>query len=220
MFALYVGAFMAGLAGGVHCVGMCGGFASMTAARGGIPGTALYSAGRILTYSVLGAVAGLLGTALSGFGLAGAIVSGVLLIWFAGRLAGWIPPMRAGTDLAHRVLAPLMRRTGPAAPLLFGAATALVPCGLVYAALALPIVSSSPASGALAMALFGLGTVPLLSGFALGAGRLVRNDIRLKRVLAVAMLALGLMTLAKRVPMGNDEGDCCAGHVEHGAMDP
>jgi sulfite exporter TauE/SafE len=220
MLALYLGAFMAGLAGGVHCVGMCGGFASMTAARGGVTATALYSLGRITTYATLGALAGLLGGALSGFGLVGAVISAVLLIWFAGRLAGWIPPMKVGTDIAHRLLGPLMRRTGPAAPWLFGAATALVPCGLVYAALALPIVSSSPASGAIAMALFGLGTVPLLSGFALGAGRLVRNDIRLKRVLAVAMLALGLMTLAKRVPLTESEPDCCAGHVEHADMEP
>ncbi len=194
-------AFAAGLLGSPHCVGMCGGFAVANAAgpRGALSFT-LWSAGRITTYAALGALAGVVGQSLMWLGWVGLVVSAVMLFWLAARIAGLATASTWTARIAHGPLGRVMRLARGAGPYAMGLATGLLPCGLVYATLALPVVSASPVSGALAMAAFGVGTTPLLGALGAGALRFVRMGPGLRRATAAVVLLAGLWALQMRAP--------------------
>ncbi|MGD0483877.1 MAG: sulfite exporter TauE/SafE family protein [Gemmatimonadales bacterium] len=190
-------AFGAGLLGGVHCAGMCGGFV-LVAAAGGRRGW-LFHAGRLAGYAALGAVAGLVG---HGLDLGGAalglhrlrfLVSAMLLLLFGLAFLGVVPCrwLEPGTGAAVRLVTALRRRGGPYAWLLLGLPIGLLPCGLLYPMYALAAGSGSPARGALLLLAFGLGTVPLLGSVSLAFERLrVPARQRLLRGAGVVMLAM------------------------------
>ncbi len=197
MNSLLAGAFLAGLIGSPHCVAMCGGFAA-TCARTPA-GAAAWHLGRLSTYAILGAVAALVGHALPGPPWVPALVSAVLLTWFAGALAGLLPEPRLFLPGVGEAMNRLVASDAPASRYLFGMANGLLPCGLVYAALALPVALGSVPLGALAMVLFGLGTIPALATLAAGLARLLRRGLWPRRLLAAGMLIVGLWSIAARV---------------------
>jgi sulfite exporter TauE/SafE len=188
-------AFGAGLLGGVHCAGMCGGFV-LVAAAGGRRGW-LFHIGRLAGYAALGAAAGLVG---HGLDLGGAalglhrlrfLVSAVLLLLFGLAFLGALPRhwLEPGTGAAVRIIAALRRRGGPYAWLLLGLPIGLLPCGLLYPMYALAAGSGSPARGALLLLAFGLGTVPLLGSVAVVFERLgMPARQRMLRGVGVVML--------------------------------
>jgi len=215
-----------GFFGGTHCVVMCGGIAGVLSgglvelrtkqgaarARWREAGLTLaYNAGRIATYSALGALLGVLGGSIERFpalrdaGLAMRVLAGLTLVGLGAHLAGWFPHFarleRVGLPLWQRV-APITKRLLPAqtvpAAVGLGLAWGLMPCGLVYSALAIAAVSESAPAGALAMAAFGLGTLPaLLAAGAAGAqvGVLLRNAW-VRRTAGVLVAVAGLMHVA------------------------
>ena len=195
MFASLGAAALAGLVGSPHCVGMCGSFAL---ACGGNSRGAAWHAGRLTTYAALGAVAGAVGGALPGPGWVAAVVSTGLLVWFAAALAGLAPEPTVRipglSDLAGRAA----RARGTLPGYALGLATGLLPCGLVYAALAVPVASGSALVGSLSMVAFGLGTIPALAALTLGARRWMTRDLRMRRVLAAGVLLFGLASVATR----------------------
>ena len=172
--------FALGLAGSLHCVQMCGPLvlsfgltmSNSTRTQQTIAHAA-YHLGRVLTYSVLGAVAGWLGCGMSLVGsIAGiqntaAIISGVfmmvagLLLWGALKGNGLIQIGQASrlTAMAGR----LLRLTTARGRFFTGLLMGLLPCGMIYAALLRSVASATPLAGALDMAAFGAGTAgPLL----------------------------------------------------------
>lgn len=181
---LYLTTFLAGLAGSMHCIGMCGGFACLVGGRGASPYRQLaYNLGRITTYAFLGAVLGLFGDGLvRGLGLPAAafqtglaLFAGAVMVWvgldflgLAGRLR--LPGGQLGEALV-RPLGALLRSDHPGAPLALGVANGLLPCPLVYAFAAQALAGAAPLQGAGIMVALGLGTVPaMLATAALGAG--------------------------------------------------
>ncbi len=196
MMGFIIAAAMAGLVGSPHCVGMCGGFALACGGRGrdAVP----WHVGRLTTYAVLGAVAGGVGAILPGPGWLGAVLSGALIVWFSAALAGLVPEPKLVLPGLGRLASDLAVRRGVGARYLFGMANGLLPCGLVYAALAVPVASGSAAVGAMAMAAFGLGTVPALTALLVGAGRLDLSTLRARRVMALLVLVAGLWSVAAR----------------------
>ena len=196
MNSLLAGAFLAGLIGSPHCVAMCGGFAATCSRTPG--GAAAWHLGRLSTYAILGAVAALAGHALPGPSWVPALVSAVLLTWFAGALAGLIPEPRLLLPGVGDAMTRLVASDAPGSRYLFGMANGLLPCGLVYAALALPVALRSVPLGALAMVLFGLGTIPALATLAAGLVRLLRQGLWPRRFLAAGMLIVGLLSIAAR----------------------
>lgn len=196
-------AALAGLVGSPHCMGMCGGFA--TACGGGRRGSA-WHLGRLTTYAVLGALAGAFGSILPGPSWVAAAISSALLIWFAGALAGLLPEPTLRIPGVTRLASRAASNEGFAPGLLLGLATGLLPCGLVYAALAIPVASGSPLAGALSMVAFGLGTVPALAAFSMGARRVFLRDLRSRRILAAGVLLLGLASVGMRQGMGPGHG--------------
>jgi hypothetical protein len=122
----------------------------------------------------------------------------VLLTWFAGALAGLLPEPRLLLPGVGDAMTRLVASDGPGSRYLFGMANGLLPCGLVYAALALPVALRSVPLGALAMVLFGLGTVPALATLAAGISRLLGRGLWPRRLLAAGMLIVGLWSIAVR----------------------
>lgn len=202
----------AGLASGVHCVGMCGGIVAAFDVKRVIPireeivwgRRVAFNLGRISTYAAAGALAGSLGAAAYA---AGALPTQEMLHLAANGMLVLVGLYLAGAD---RLLAPLeslglplWRRLQPIAARLLPARTmplaylaglvwGWLPCGMVYAALAAATFSGSAASGALGMAAFGLGTLPFL----LGAGWLASRLRDWRRAAGAAVLGFGVYGLA------------------------
>jgi len=148
----YLLVFLAGLAGSMHCVGMCGGFACAMGGDARGPAASLlrhlvYNVGRVSSYCFLGALVGYSGALLVGHGGEGsagsaaqralALLSGALMVFiglqFLGVLRRTAPALAsAGVGFAAAVRG-LLRTPGYAAPLAFGVLNGLLPCPLVYA---------------------------------------------------------------------------------------
>jgi sulfite exporter TauE/SafE len=208
--------FAAGMAGSMHCVGMCGGFASALAPdprgrAGTVRRHLVYNAGRVVTYGFLGAVAGWAGAQwLPGSAQrALAVVSGALMVYLGLQLFGLLVPRKARTAGAIHVvdasaLRAVLKSPHPAAPLAFGVLNGFLPCPLVYAFAVQAAASGGALPGLGVMIAFGLGTFPAMlamgaAGAWLRAGPAGGARWRLQgvRVAGVFIVALGLVTLAR-----------------------
>ncbi len=204
---LLVGALVSGLAGSPHCIAMCG---PLVGACG--PRPAAWQVGRLGAYVTLGAVAGQIGSATL---LGGPLASGVavvLLCWFAARLAGLAPALPFAVPGYARVASALLRKQGLAARLAFGAMTALMPCGLVWSALAVAVAGGSALAGGAAMAAFWLGGLPLLTFGARGVGLIAQTGPWGRRAVAIAVLVAGLWSIRVR-SMPSDDGAPACHHI-------
>ena len=209
MIGFLSAAFVAGLVGSPHCIGMCGAFAVLCGGR--IRDTAMWHVGRMTSYAVLGALAGAFGSLVPGPSWVAAVLSLGLMLWFAAGLAGLVPEPRLVIPGLKRLGTALAGNPAPTMRYAFGVVNGLLPCGLVYATLAVPVAIGRPLEGALAMAVFGLGTTPLLSAVALGLRRVVARDIRVRRLVAAAVLAASLWSIGMR------QGVLGGGHrMQHG----
>jgi hypothetical protein len=202
MVGVIAAAFVAGLLGSLHCVGMCGAFAASCARTpSGLPAWHL---GRVGTYALLGALAGAAGQLLPGPAWLPASLATALLVWFALALAGFVPEPRLvppGLESAGRRA---IQSAAPGAQFIFGVVNGFLPCGLVYSALTIPVALAAPLPGALAMAAFGAGTVPALSLAAFGLRRLLMATLWRRRLFATLVLATGLWTIWTRAQgLGN-----------------
>ncbi|MFD2244940.1 sulfite exporter TauE/SafE family protein [Pontibacter ruber] len=182
--------FLFGLLGSFHCVGMCGPIA-MALPFGGssgwryYAGRLLYNGGRIATYASLGALAGAFGQSLQMAGLQQtvSIVSGILILLLLvlpaaskGKAASIL-----GTDKVmawvRRKLGYFFQKNSLGSLFMVGMLNGLLPCGFVYIALA-GAISAPGLGGAMGyMALFGLGTFPLMFLVSL-SGKLISLKVR------------------------------------------
>ena len=190
--------FLAGLVGSPHCIGMCGGFASACAGRNaGLS----WHAGRLSTYALMGAVAGFSGAVIPGPRWVAPVLSTVAIVWFSAALAGLVPEPRIRIPGLSRAATRLAQSDGHLGRWLFGMATSALPCGLVYAALAIPVASGSALVGAASMLVFGLATVPALLVVTSGVRGLALRDLRVRRLLAAGVLLAGLTSIGLRQAM-------------------
>jgi len=213
--ALLVPVAAASLLGSVHCAGMCGGFVAI--AGDGVVGRARflaqlsYNAGRLVSYTVLGALAGSLGRALdlagnaAGIGRVAALVSGsIMILWGMGALletqgvrvfrGKWAVPRKV-----TRALASLRGLPAGWRGLLLGLSTTLLPCGWLYAFAVTAAGTGSPLQGALLMAAFWSGNLPVLLGLGLALSAVVARMRRHIPILSAAVIfAVGLFTVTAR----------------------
>lgn len=218
MSALAAAAFAAGLLGGVHCIGMCGGIVGSlaAAARGpALPRQLAFNAGRVGSYAIAGAIAGSLGALarLSAPAFAMQLVlfglANLLMLLLGLYIAGWgrvLLRLEAAGGALWRRLQPLARRVVPIDSAAKAAAAGMlwgwIPCGLVYSILTLALASGDALSGAAVMAAFGLGTLPnlLAAGFASQKLLAVRRIPWVRRAAGLAIVALAIVGFA-RIPM-------------------
>lgn len=214
MGAILSTVFLASLAGSLHCVGMCGPFALMCAARregnwSSAWGTAAaFNAGRLALYALAGCVAGGIGLLVEWSGsMAGLqrsaawLAGGLMILAGLARLVPWqrvahgaFPP-RAWLAPLQRLLHAAKRLPPASRAAVFGAVTSLMPCGWLYVFVIAAAGTGSPWSGGLLMVTFWLGTLPALVGLMLGAAPLgPRIVARIPTVMAVVMIGLGVYT--------------------------
>lgn len=212
MIAVLTTVFLMGLLGGAHCVAMCGGVSTvLCAAAPRKLGYALaYNVGRVSGYAALGAILGGIGGVAS--------LAQVDALRFALRAIAALCMLSVGLHLAglpsavkrlESLGAPLWRRVSPrvgrllplrspAHALVAGVVWALMPCGLLYAALALAASAGSAGLGALTMATFGLATLPLMVTLGALSQGIARAMTRpwVRRAAGVVVLGFGVWSTA------------------------
>lgn len=234
----YTTAFVIGLLGGAHCIGMCGGIMNALSfaipeqqrTRGQVTSILiLYNFGRIASYSIAGALVGLLGGYLqqtgSQIGPALRIFAGLMLIAMGLYLAGWWRGLIYLEKLGGYIwkyLQPVGRRlmpvTKPSQALFLGFIWGWLPCGLVYSALTWSVTASHWQQSSLIMFCFGLGTLPamLLTGTFAHQVKLWIQKTTVRNIAAILIMAFGIWTMAWTIshskPAHDNHGD--AGHQQ------
>jgi sulfite exporter TauE/SafE len=205
--------------GSAHCAAMCGGF---VVAYAGSDASGVdrrvhfaYHGGRLIAYTALGALAGVLGRAVdlagaaAGYATAAAVVAGSLMVlWgLAAMLESQgvrIPKLRlnALAGRSARLIGGLRVHSRGARAFSLGLCSALLPCGWLYAFVVSAAGTASPLWGALLMAAFWSGTVPALLGMGVLAARFARPFRRhLPFLSACVILCVGLFTVVSRANM-------------------
>jgi sulfite exporter TauE/SafE len=212
----YVAALFLGFITGFHCIGMCGPIAIALPLKKNnwitrISSSLLYNIGRTVTYGFLGAIFGLLGKGIkmSGFQQWISISVGILMI-----LSVLFPVLFKHTEAINKFLfayvgkliigfKKLFQKSSYSSLFYIGLLNGFLPCGPVYAAIALAIVGGSVVSGTLYMILFGLGTIPImlslsLIGHTISVG--VRN--RIKKIVPVFIVLIGILFILRGMNLG------------------
>ncbi|MCG3172615.1 MAG: hypothetical protein GMKNLPBB_00769 [Myxococcota bacterium] len=221
MWVLLGAVLVSSLVGSLHCAGMCGGFSALGAAHDGVRGplipSAAYHAGRLVTYLLLGGLAGALGSAIDLTGrLAGmthmaAMLSGVMVIALgtkgllsaAGlRTTEWTPRWKRMGVWLFRLHRSFAGKPAVVRSLMLGLSSTLLPCGWLYAYAAAAAGTSDPLMGVAVMGVFWVGTVPALAGMGLLAAiASSRFRRRLPVLMPLLLITAGLVTIFWRAPL-------------------
>lgn len=175
MGAIFFAALTLGMIGSFHCIGMCGPLAfslplSNNSDFAKFTGTFLYNIGRIVTYSALGLLFGLAGKSFSLFGFQQwlSITVGIAILFFLFIPQKWITNRGTNNIFSNytckirSMLGQLFYKKNYRSLFAIGLLNGLLPCGLIYMAIAGAIASADPFKSAFFMASFGLGTLPVM----------------------------------------------------------
>lgn len=211
---LLVGIAAASAAGSLHCIGMCGPLVGLHGGTRTMRLALVHSLGRLATYTVVGALAGLIGNAVDIAGRLGniqraaTIASGVVIvawgIWTCAAQLGHVPPVdkssaRSRQSALSRGLVQIRTRPPAVRAWLTGIMTGLIPCGWWWAFAVAAAGTGRAHWGAMVMVAFWLGTLPAMIGLLRVTGPLVeRMRTRAPIVTAVALIAVGLGALTVR----------------------
>jgi hypothetical protein len=205
-------AFLLGVVGSLHCAGMCGPL--LLALAKAQPRTrrqwvsrACYHFGRLVSYCLLGLALGSLGHAIgpAGFqrwlsiGLGVALLAGLMLSAKASISA----PMFRWISFLKSSMCGLLQQNSLASQALLGTLNGLLPCGLVYVAAAGATATGHPETGAAYMALFGLGTCPMMLGVHFVGQRLpLPTRLPLGNVVRTAVLLMAALLILRGLEIG------------------
>ncbi|GAA4885074.1 sulfite exporter TauE/SafE family protein [Flaviramulus aquimarinus] len=208
--------FILGLLGSFHCIGMCGPIAFMlpvdqTNSVKKVSQIAIYHFGRLLAYSIIGLVFGLLGKSLYIFGIQQqlSIIIGVLMI-----LVVLIPqktfnkynlskPLYKIISKVKSTLGIAMKKKTLDTFITIGFLNGFLPCGLVYMALFAAIASGNAINGSLYMVAFGIGTIPLMtttiyfSHFLKGTARQ-----KIQKAIPIFIIIIGALFILRGLGLG------------------
>lgn len=206
LFPLLSSAFFTGLAGSAHCLGMCGGISTTLGLHTQRPSHGFaYHAGRLLSYTLLGALLGMILPLLgihASMGTWGiwlrrctSVLIAVIGIQQLANYNLWRHVEQYGQHL-WKPLAIAVRSFIPVQSVsdafILGALWGLLPCGLIYAAVSVAITTANPFTASLVMLCFGLGTLPAMLGVTLAAKQIGAglNHPLTRRALGIVIIAL------------------------------
>lgn len=209
-------ALIFGLLGSFHCVGMCGPIAFLLPVDRNnnvkkIGQTFLYHFGRILAYSIIGLAFGLVGKSLNLFGFQQqlSIFIGILML-----LVIFIPqktfnrynfskPVFKIISKVKSALGKELKKKTPDTFLTIGLLNGFLPCGLVYMAVFGAIATGDALSGSLYMAIFGIGTIPLMTT-AIYLGNFLNAQVRqrVRRAIPVFVVIIGCLFIVRGLGLG------------------
>lgn len=204
-------AFLLGLVGSLHCAVMCGPLivaVSSAGASGSSFSTSrfVYNFGRIATYAAIGLLSGAVGKTFVLAGIqrwlslgAGAVI--LLGLLLSTRFTLKTPFAKAVVKLKS-VFARLLQQRTLASQFLLGALNGLLPCGLVYIAAAGAATTLSPAGGALHMAAFGAGTLPMMFGLGAASDQLRFIALRFQKSIPICVMLVAILLLLRGMALG------------------
>ena len=217
--------FIVGFLTSVHCIAMCGGINlsqcipvvdddnGKTPKNKIILPSLLYNTGRVISYSVIGFLLGGMGMPLTGGGGMGIplllqgilkIIAGLFMVIMGIKMLGWIPLLRKFQIRFPQRLADKInkKRRRENRPFFVGLLNGLMPCGPMQSMQIIALGSGNPVSGAAAMLMFSLGTVPLMLGFGSMVSALGKKYTKIvMRVGSVLVVVLGLAMLSQGVSL-------------------
>lgn len=212
MTPVLITGFFLGMLGSLHCAGMCGPIALALPVhqhKGAVKAALIliYNGGRVMSYAALGALAGLAGEALilATSGRILSIVAGILLIVSAASLL----PVNLNIRLfgifrkLQQTLSVMLGSRRKQSLFVLGLLNGLLPCGLVYMALTTASVQGSITKGALLMAFFGTGTIPVMMLIPF-AGNFVSHNFRtlMKKAVPVFIIITGILLIFRGLGLG------------------
>ena len=212
---IYAG-FLIGFLGSFHCVGMCGPIALALPVNSEsqlkvLWSRILYNFGRVITYSFFGAMFGLFGQRLSLVGLqeAASIALGVVIliaVLSPRKIKNWFTATQGYQSVNNFVkdsFSRLSTSKGSRSFLCFGILNGFLPCGFVYVALAGAVSTGGVLNGAIFMALFGLGTFPIMLGTSM-AGKYLTQRIkrRINKLIPALAVLLGVIFILRGLGLG------------------
>jgi sulfite exporter TauE/SafE len=209
-------AFILGLVGSLHCVGMCGPIAFMLPVDRSnsfkkVSQITVYHIGRLLAYSIIGLVFGIVGRSLNIFGLQQqlSIVIGVLMIVIILLPSKTIGKYNLSKPL-YRIISRVKSGLGKALKkktadtfLTIGFLNGFLPCGLVYMAVFGALATGSLVQGSFYMVLFGLGTIPLMTT-AIYLGKFLNSSVkqRIQKAIPVFVVIIGVLFIIRGLGLG------------------
>ena len=213
---MLVSAFIFGLLGSFHCVGMCGPIAfllpvdrSNTLKK--ISQIFVYHFGRILAYSLIGFVFGLLGKSLNLFGIQQQLSILIGLLMIAAVLVpakifnkyNFSRPVYKVISKVKNALGKELKKKSADTFLTIGFLNGFLPCGLVYMAVFGALASGSAISGSIYMVVFGLGTIPLMTT-AIYLGNFLKGKIRqhIRKAIPVFVICMGFLFIMRGMGLG------------------
>jgi sulfite exporter TauE/SafE len=214
--ALIISGFLLGLAGSVHCLGMCGPLSWALPIRQENSTTQVvwlihYQVGRVMSYGVLGLMAGSIGSIfrITGVQQLLTIAFGAMILFFGmtSLSPNWSSRFKPIRWLHDRIQRTVQRQwknpMSGGRMFLLGALNGLLPCGMVYLAILTAATLDQMLDGSLFMIFFGIGTVPAMMLSSM-AGLWVGKEIRLKlrRAIPVMVGVVGLMLILRGLDLG------------------
>lgn len=213
---IFISALVLGLMGSFHCAGMCGPIAIALPLHGNtvpqkIFGGTLYNLGRTITYGIMGAIFGLLGQGIQliGFQQKVSVIMGVLMVisvlfpkLFKNQYSmdkSWF----SFVSKLKKTIGQMFSIRSFQSLFFIGMLNGLLPCGLVYMAIAGAIGTGGVAQGSLYMILFGLGTIPMMLAISL-AGNVMSLAIRNKinKLIPVLVVVVGILFILRGLSLG------------------
>lgn len=213
---MLVSALVLGLLGSLHCVGMCGPIAFMLPVDRSnsfkkVSQISIYHVGRLLAYSVIGLVFGLVGKSLYLFGVQqqlsvaiGAIM--IILVLMPYKIIGKYNLSKPLNKLIAKVKSGLglaIKKKTADTFLTIGFLNGFLPCGLVYMAVFGAVATGSLLQGSLYMLLFGLGTIPLMTS-AIYLGKFLNTAVkqRIQKAIPVFVIIIGVLFILRGLGLG------------------
>lgn len=210
MVTFIITGFVLGISSSLHCLGMCGPIAMALPLNRQSNGTIFwgalqYNLGRVVTYAILGMIAGLFGLTVHTFGFLqwASILAGAFLILFAWRkLLTRVPMLHAPnfflTGKLNSLLGKVIRSKRPGKLVFLGSLNGLFPCGMVYAALLNAILAGSPMASATAMISFGIGTLPAMIFVSFAIGKIsAEKQQAFRRALPYILSIVGVIIMLR-----------------------
>lgn len=202
---MYLTAIVMGLAGGLHCAGMCGPLVLAVTAKNPFVGSKIiYNSGRVLTYGILGLGAGALGSIIQFTAFQNVlayVVGAVLLLMGLGAIQGVRIPVL--TFLVNRFTSWLKTLFGKFLQgkrniFFLGMLNGLLPCGLTYMALAYCLTLNNFTEGFLFMIIFGLGTIPVMVGVLWVLGiTLHKLKLNYRKISMIVLIGIGSLIIGR-----------------------
>jgi len=212
----FLAALLLGLAGSLHCAGMCGPIAlalplQKASMSGRIGRTVVYNTGRAITYAVMGLLFGLFGQGLALAGLQQilSVIIGALMV-----LSVLLPVLFKKVHIYDSIYNKYMSKLFSsfrkqfgidtyASFMIIGLLNGLLPCGLVYVALAGALASGHYLSGAFFMFVFGMGTLPMMMGISLaGSSFGAVFKTRIRKIVPYVVIIIGLLFILRGLALG------------------